>query len=157
MEHLLGSLSFLTIGFLLGILFTHATPKKPDGAIINHYRQILELLFTIKQNQESMNAQTKALLDDLLAKVTAEGTVIDSAAGLLTDLHDKLTDALNGDDTDLRDSVTNIANLVGQGKDKLAAAVQANTIADPGTSTGGDQTPTPDPNATASGSSSIES
>ena len=127
--------SILVSGFILGagavsLIYYLLKPKLGTGVLINHYRQILELLFTIKQNQESMNAENKALLQQIIDQVSAENTVIGSAVTLLTTFKQKLDDALNGKDEDLRASLTNLSTLVGQGKDQLASAVVANTPAD---------------------------
>jgi hypothetical protein len=70
-------------------------------------------------------------MERLQASVSSETTVIASVQTLLTDLSQRVRDANENDDTD---ELNNIADEIDQHAASLAAAVQANTPADPSSS-----------------------
>lgn len=102
-----------------------------DGAIINQYRQTLELLFNIQKNQSDMNAATKALLDGILGKVTAQGTVITSGIALLVNIKGLLDKAVQNAgpdaDPDFVAEVQGISDGLGAQTVSLTNAITANT------------------------------
>lgn len=88
-----------------------------------------QLLLIIK-NQKTM----KEVLDALMAKVEAEGTVIDGAVTLLSGLKSALDAALSkatGDDPALVAEVQSISDLIDSKKVALADAITKNTPAPP--------------------------
>ena len=99
-----------------------------------HIMELLQLMETIKTNQEKMMSQ----IDDLTSAVSAEDTVIDSAITLLNGLSSQLA-AAGTDPAKLQALQTDIQNKT----QALAQAVAANTPAAPST--------TPAPAAPASG------
>jgi uncharacterized protein YoxC len=68
-----------------------------------------------------------ATLDDVVAKVTAENTVIDSAVALLQELAKAVQNLQPS-----QEAINNLYNEISQKTDALAAAVQANTPVPPG-------------------------
>lgn len=86
----------------------------------NNDERILQLLENIK----CILKENKMTLDDLVAKVTAENTVIDSAVTLLSIIETELDAAIaSGDPT----KVQAVSDLIDAGQKKLADAVVANT------------------------------
>lgn len=67
-------------------------------------------------------------LDDLVAKVTAENTVVDSAVTLLTTIKAELDAAIASNDPAKLQAVS---DLIDAGSGKLSAAIIANTPAAP--------------------------
>ena len=72
--------------------------------------------------------EIKLTLDDLVAKVTAENTVIDSAVTLLSTLKTELDAAIASGDPA---KIQAVSDLITTGQQKLADAVVANTPAVP--------------------------
>src|SRR5690348_14906416 len=70
--------------------------------------------------------EIKLTLDDLVAKVTAENTVIDSAVTLLSTLKTELDAAIASGDPA---KIQAVSDLITTGQQKLADAVVANTPA----------------------------
>lgn len=68
--------------------------------------------------------EIKLTLDDLVAKVTAENTVIDSAVTLLSTLKTELDAAIASGDPA---KIQAVSDLITTGQQKLANAVVANT------------------------------
>jgi len=85
---------------------------------------VMQQLTAIK----STLGEFKMTLDDLVTKVTAENTVIDSAVTLLSTIKAELDAAIASGDPA---KVQAVADLIDAGQKKLADAVVANTPAAP--------------------------
>jgi hypothetical protein len=141
------NLAFFTFGIgmgligIWGIISTLRKPPRHSSAEIAHYKQILELLFTIKTENRIMNAETKALLDELKAEAAEQTTVVGSVVTLFGTLTTKIDDLLNKPDEELRAGLTEVRDAFDQGNKALAEAVTKNTPAEgqPGEETGGDE------------------
>lgn len=99
----------------------HVIVPTPGGESETAISTLLRLL-TEKVNQMA------ATLDDVKAAVTAQGTVIQSAITLLTDLKTKLDQAIASGDMN---KVQEIATALESQRQQLADAVVANTPAQP--------------------------
>lgn len=118
------------------------------GPILDRLDRIVVLLTQIRDDAaigiltaNHQETRIMATLDDLTSAVTANGEIEASAVALIQGLADKLDNIDPGDPA----AVAALATELRSQSDALAAAVAANTPADPGTGDGSGGNPPVDP------------
>lgn len=82
----------------------------------------------IVKEMRNTEAKLMSTLDDVIAKVAEQGTVVASAAALIDGLQDKLAEALkSGVD---QNKIKDILDALDADKAKLAEAIKENTVAE---------------------------